>query len=199
LRARPGRTHLGSPPADLAGFPRYRLRAGTTISRIHSRGRDPWWFGNDGSGRFDLSGAYGTCYLAQRAEGALLKVFKDFTLISEADIQRRHQFETEMERDRPLANCCAPSAGRFGVNAELHSTANYSLTQAWAEAFRAAGFQGVRYFLRSDPSALLVGYALFDLAGAPAEGGWPNGISSPISAETIDAAERRGLRFLPTP
>ncbi len=68
----------------------------------------------------------------------------------------------------------------------------------WASAFERAGFDGVRYFVRSDPSRMLVGYAIFgEVAEAPSH--WPIGDSARISDEELRKAERWGLRIRPTP
>jgi hypothetical protein len=194
-------SHLGSPPDDLGGFPRYRLRAGTVLYRNHGSDREPWWFGRDGSGRFDLVSHRdaGTCYFAQRPEGALLEVFKGFGMVTEEVLAARREFQVELGDDLALANCCATSAGRFGVNAEIHTTTDYAKTQGWAAAFHRAGLAGVRYFLRSDPSLKLIGYALFDRAGSAGTGRWPPGTSRAVPDATVEAAERYGFRVVPAP
>jgi RES domain-containing protein len=171
------------------------------LYRNHRHDREPWWFGRDGSGRFDLvsrRGA-GTCYLAQRPEGTLLEVFKGFGMVTEDVLAGRREVEVEVRDELALANCCAPSAGRFGVNAEIHSTTDYSKTQDWAAAFHRAGLAGVRYFLRSDPSLKLIGYALFAEAGSPPAGRWPSGTTRAVPDSTVEAAERYGFRVVPAP
>lgn len=190
------RSHLGKPSGELRRFPEYRLRAGTPIYRIHRRDFSPWWFSADGRGRFDLTAGFGTCYLAQRPLGALLETFRGVRMVSEEDVAARREFVVALARDLRLANCCVAAAARFGVNAEIHTTHEYGKTQAWAAALHRAGFEGIRYFLRSDPSLKLIGYAVF---GEPPPGNWPQGTSEPVSGRAVLDAARYGLRVAPTP
>ena len=69
------RPALGAPPAELSRFPRARLTSDTVLYRAHTRGRSPWWFSSDLSGRFDLLAPHGTCYLATDVETALRERF----------------------------------------------------------------------------------------------------------------------------
>jgi hypothetical protein len=194
-------SYLGDPPSDVRQFPRYRLRAGTTIYRIHREEFGPWWFSDDGRGRFDLVllPGQGTCYLAQRAVGGLLEAFKGMRMVSEEDMAARRECAIVLSRDLLLANCCVAAAGKFGVNAEIHTTEVYGKTQAWAAALRRAGFDGIRYFLRSDPSLKLIGYAIFDVAGEPPAHRWPHGRSADISESALAEAAKYGVRVAPTP
>jgi hypothetical protein len=141
----------------------------------------------------------GTCYLAQRAVGGLLEAFKGMRMVSTEDIDARRECDLVLTRDLLLANCCVAAAGTFGVNAEIHTTEDYDKTQAWAAAFHAAGFHGIRYFLRSDPSLKLTGYALFDTEREPPARRWRAGDSHDISPSTLAEAARYGLRVAPTP
>ena len=68
------------------------------------------------------------------------------------------------------------------------------MTHVWAEAFWNAGFDGVRYRLRHDPSAQLLGFAVFGAAG---EASFPFR-SSAIPGTLVRQAERHfGVRVLP--
>ncbi len=166
--------------------------------RMHRRERGPWWFSTDGKGRFDLRGPRGTCYLAREPTGALLETHEGLTVVTDEALDARLLFEVQIGRRLRLANCCAPGAREFGVNAEIHDTSDYAKTQRWASAFENARFDGVRYFVRGDPSRTLVGYAVFgEMADAP--GRWPTGDSARISDEELRKAERWGLRVRPTP
>ncbi len=165
---------------------------------MHRREHGPWWFSTDGSGRFDLCGPRGTCYLARDPTAALLETHKGLTVVTEEALDERLLFEARIGRRLRLANCCAPGAREFGVNAEIHDTPEYAKTRRWASAFDRAGFDGVRYFVRSDPSRTLVGYAIFGEVTA-ARAGWPTGNSARISYEELRKAERWGLRIRPTP
>jgi hypothetical protein len=57
--------------ALLAHFPRVTLKSSKELFRAHRRANAPWWFSSDGTGRFDLIGSQGTCYLADSPEAAL--------------------------------------------------------------------------------------------------------------------------------
>lgn len=197
----PSRSHLAEPPADLAGFPAHELPVGARVHRIHAAHLGPWFFNPDDAWRFNLCllPGQGTCYLAERPVAGLLETFKGLRAVDEADVRAKAHFEARLDRPLRLADCCAPAAGAFGLNAEIHATTDYGKTQRWARALALAGFPGIRYFCRSDPSVGLVGYAFFDDAGAPPPGRWPVGTDVPISDEILVEAETYGLRVLPTP
>jgi hypothetical protein len=70
-------------------------------------------------------------------------------------------------------------------------------TRGWAEAFHAAGFQGIRYRVSHDPSQRAIGVALFGPAG---EADWPAAAAEPIDGGLLALVRRRyGLIVLPTP
>ncbi len=188
---------LTPPPARLAGFPSLHLRE-AKLSRIHRADLSPWWFSSDGSGRFDLpaESGRGTCYLAMEPEGCFLEVFRGVSLIPEQEIEVRRLSRLTVE-EALLADCASSRSREFGLTAEVHSTPDYRITQRWAAAFAAAGFDGVRYLLRHDPSQHLSGIALFGPAGSPP---WPAPPPEEIELDLQLEVERRfGLRVLPTP
>jgi hypothetical protein len=188
---------LRSPPGDLAGFPAYHLEPTRILYRIHRKGRSPWWFSNDGAGRFDLSGDQGTCYVAERPIGAFIEVFRTGTLIPEAEVQLRLLASLRISSEATLADCTAGKSRRFGVTAAIHSQPEYDLTRAWAQAFADAGFDGVLYRLSHDPSTSELGVALFGRAG---EQDLAIGSSGPIAPETVEEARARfGLLVIPAP
>jgi hypothetical protein len=82
-------------------------------------------------------------------------------------------------REMVLADCTQPNARGFGMTAEIHSTPNRRLTQQWAAAFDHAGYDGIRYLVRHDPSQQNVAIALFESAG---EASWPAQSPNTISA-----------------
>jgi RES domain len=198
---RPAPSRLEWPPDDLGRFPAYSLRRGTEIHRNHRWDKDPWWFASSGEGRFDLVGrqGFGTCCLAQRPVGGLLEAFKGLRVVSEDAVDKRREFSTTVSRGLRLANCCVKAASRFGVNAEIHSTTDYDKTHAWAAALHKAGFDGIRYFLRSDPALKLIGYALFDEAGEAPPGRWPSGRSDRVAPATLREAREYGFEVIPVP
>jgi hypothetical protein len=87
-----------------------------------------------------------------------------------------------------LADCSVREARRFGVTLEIGGSDDYPLGRRWAAAFDGAGFQGIRYRLRHDPSGNLHGVALFGDAG---EGAWPVELSEIIPDNLIREAEER--------
>ena len=123
-----------------------------------------------------------------------MEVFKSFTgVIPSKEIEARLILRTEMPREIHLADCTSERARAWGITGEIHSTPHYEETQAWAHAFVCAGFDGVRYLLRHDPSQRMAGVALFGPAGSPE--GFPESPGAPIETDLIDQVTKRfGLR-----
>jgi hypothetical protein len=183
-----------SAPLDvsrLLNFPRYGLSPTQRLVRIHKSTREPWWFSNTGLLRFDLAPPDGTCYLAEEAIGAFVEVFQDWITapipIPIEEVLARSESHIGVPRMMVLADCTNPRALSFGVTAEIHSASDRAMSQRWAIAFRSAGFDGVRYFVRHDPGQRQTAIALFGDAGLH---DWPVEVTQPISAETIVGAER---------
>lgn len=186
---------LGPPPADLRRFPRRTVRHTVELYRIHRAGFHPWWFASEGNGRFDLSPPAGTCYLATSPLGAFVEVFRDFTFVAEADVVARSLSRLHLPTDVVLADCTSARACPFGVTAAVHSTPDHDTTQAWAAAWQAAGFDGVRYYCGNDPSQFEVSVALFGEAG---EAAWPATSSTAIGDGLLRSVEQRfGIYVLP--
>jgi hypothetical protein len=128
--------------------------------------------------------------------GCFLEVFRSWTLIPEAELATRRLVRLDLPPVR-LADCSSGLCREFGLTGEIHSTSDYARTQAWAAAFAAAGFDGIRYLLRHDPGQHLAGTALFGPAGVA---DWPFHPGEPIGPGVIEEAERRfGVRVMPTP
>jgi RES domain-containing protein len=197
-RAAQALSPLAKPPDDLTGFPFYILGRGERLYRIHRRERSPWWFSDDGSGRFDLAGdARGTCYLAAGAVGAFIEVFRTETVIPEAEVAARRLATLSAPKRTTLADCTVTRARRFGITAAIHTQPSYERTRAWAEAFAGSGFGGIRYRLGHDPAQRELGVALFGAAG---EQDLPVRETGPIGADVVEEARRRfGLIVAPTP
>lgn len=174
-------------PGDLTGFPSLALRAGTRLWRIHRCDRGPWWFSAGGGQRFDLPPPQGTLYAAEQPLGAFLEVFRTTHAIGQADVDARCLAALRLPRRARVADTIVARARRFGVTLELGSTPDYELTQAWASALAAAGFGGVRYRLRHDPTGTLLGVALFGDGG---EADRP-ATSVPLPASLVAAAAAR--------
>ncbi len=171
-----------------------------TLHRVTRRGNGPWWFGNTGSGRFDLPPPEGTCYLAADPLAALLEVLGPDRLggvVSEGFFAERALHELHLPAARSLADLTSRRSAAWGLTHEIHTLVPYDLPQAWAASLCEAGAEGVRYLLRHDPSAE-VGYALFDEEGERSE--WPLGRSCSIDRPLLGRLEREtGIRALPVP
>lgn len=181
------RTALGPPPASLAGFPAYPVGADTDLFRAHTRGLGPWWFGSDGSGRFDLRPPRGTCYVALDPLTALRErlgpVLGGSTAVPESLLEECVVSRLRLPEPREVADTQRGAAADFGLTRELESMVPYAVPQAWARAFDDAGFEGVRYgprFTPGDSSAV----ALFDVAGAA---DWPVD-ADPVPAQQVPGA-----------
>lgn len=87
-----------------------------------------------------------------------------------------------------LADCTDSRVRRFGLTGEIHTAIDRAVTRRWADALAQAGFDGIRYLVRHDPSQREVGIALF---GAGDEADWPVVSTEVIGADLILAAERR--------
>jgi RES domain len=189
---------LLAPPADLTRFPAFRLLPSQTLVRIHRAERGPWWFGLSGYGRFDLSPPRGTCYLAEDALGAFVEAFQEpGPVIPGILILGRRRSMVSVPAPMLLADCTDSRTRRFGLTGEIHSSDDRRQTQAWAEAFARAGFDGIRYFVRHDPAQRQVGFALFGASGAVH---WPVESTDVVDADLIrDAQERFGIQVLSPP
>ena len=181
------------PPRDLSEFPSHDLRRGAELYRIHRRGRGAWWFSGDLTGRFDLPAPEGTCYLAEDPLGAFVEVFRR-TFVREYQVHQRRLATVRIPRRVRVADTTRAEARRFGVTLELVGSVDYDRTQQWAAAFRDAGFGGIRYRIRHDPTGNLIAIALF---GAEGEGDWPAKSVRIPDAIVAEAQRRFGLRVLP--
>jgi hypothetical protein len=128
--------------------------------------------------------------------GCFLEVFRFWTLVPEAELATCRLVRLDLPPVL-LADCSSGRCRKFSLTGEIHSTPDYAVTQAWAAAFAAAGFDGIRYLLRHGPGQSLAGTALFGPAGAADR---PLNSGEPIGPGVIEEAERRfGVRVMPTP
>ncbi len=144
-----------------------------------------------------MSEGRGTCYLAAGEVGAFIEVFRAGTVIPAQEADARLLASLSVPKRSTLADCTTSKARRFGVTGAIHTQPDYELTQAWAEAFAEAGFDGVRYRLSHDPAQRELGVALFGPAG---EQDLPVRESGPIPPGVVEEARSRfGLIVAPTP
>jgi RES domain-containing protein len=148
--------------------------------------------------RFDLTSPSGTLHLAEQPLGSFLEVFRDVRLIDEVDIQSRRLSSLRAPRSLRLADCTSQRARGFGLTGEVHVTEDYDRTQRWAAALAGAGYHGIRYYLRHDPSLRLVGVAVFGQTAASRR--WRKPRIGSIDEHLLQQARRRfGVRVLPVP
>lgn len=162
--------HLTLPPTpgQLRGrFPSRVLPTGTPLYRNHPQRLGPWWFGSSLAGRFDLSEPAGTCYTAESEIVTLLETWTGIALIPQPELDQRALSTMTADQDLQLADMTSNAAIGFGVTAEISTTIDYDLTQNWATALHAAGYNGIRYWARHEVGRTAACVALFDFGGAP--------------------------------
>jgi hypothetical protein len=193
------RLQLRKPRGNLAGFPSWTLRPDRALYRAHRAGVSPWWFSGDGSGRFDLSGSHGTCYLASDAEAAVRERWGE-ELLALGCVSRTLAHGTEVSELRVpkaarLADLCAAGAADFGVTREIGTTGRYEICQAWAKALGpgGSGLLGVRYQPRFSTDFRSWVLGLFGEAGIA---GWP---TDPRPVGGVDIAGRLGIKVAGLP
>jgi RES domain len=193
------RLQLRKPRGSLAGFPSWTLRPDRALYRAHRAGAGPWWFSSDGSGRFDLPGPHGTCYLASDAEAAVRERWGE-ELLALGYVSRALAHGTEVSQLRVLksarlADLCAGDAADFGLTREIGTTGRYDIPQAWAKALgpRGSGLRGVRYQPRFSTDLRNWALGLFGEAGTAA---WP---TDPNPVLGVDLAGRLGIEVAGPP
>ncbi len=189
--------------SPLDGFPTRTVKAGQTLYRIHRAAVGAWWFSSDGTGRFDPvhADAVGACYLAAEPLGAFVEVYRTRLAVDEDDVTARRLAAVEFSSDLRLADITSRRALRFGVTAEVGASGEYDASQQLASHAAAAGFDGVRWWVRDDPAQRLVGIALFGPTGAPAPSvSLPPAVSRPLDSRLLDEVRRKfGYSVLPRP
>jgi hypothetical protein len=164
---------------------------------MHHNRHGPWWFSSDRSGRFDLDPPNGTCYLAEAAVGALIEHFDGISVIPQEDLDERRISIFSPRGSLRLADCTSPRIRRFGADLAVSAGSDYVRTQRFAAWFHDGGFDGVHYFLRNDPTATLIGIALF---GPYGEQDQPVLSTSPVDEATLEiAAHTFGIEVVPRP
>ncbi len=192
------RSSLPEPPQDLRGFPSRILTPVRRLWRIHRADREPWWFCSDRECRFDLAPPAGTCYVAEDPLGSFVEVFQEVTVIAEEDVAARRLSELRVPQRMRLADCTSPRARGFGCTGEIHTTADYELTQKWASCLAEHGFDGIRHLVRHDRAQRRAGIALLGQAGAA--DAWPEPATGPIGEDLVARAARDfGIHVLPRP
>ena len=171
-RSRPAQ----QPPGDLTGFPTQSV-TGRWFREHQYRNTDDggcWFFSSappKAGARWDLPAPAGTCYFGSSAAVAArervghliarhMPVPEDLVVgrvVSTIDV-------TDLKL-QPASLHAELAANRFGVTAELSSTADYPLTQQWAQALHSQGHIGLTYTPGFSPGGEAV--ALFGSVEAP--------------------------------
>ena len=204
---------LADPPDDARGRARLaRFPAAGPVDELHrlSEHPRPWFFSSvvhledRAGGRFDLTALDGTCYLAESIDGALVeKLLRHPTKVVVAErLDELFHLTALVTADIPTADLTARRATGHGINAEIHSTLDYSTPRRWAAALRRAGFRALRHRLRGDATGRLAGRALFGTAGLHRRA--PRGCTTrevtPLDVDRAAAAlADRGVLVLPIP
>lgn len=186
---------------DLDDFPAFIWKAHQPLSRIHRQEFGSLYYGLDQDGRWNPPRPgtdWGTCYASTSPLGAALEVFGRFRMLPQRELDRRVLATIYLASDVRLADMTHPSIlGRFGLTAEASASEEehtYPITQQWALRLREAGFGGIYYAARHDPTLGSRSIALFGKA-ASSEGPvgamdeWleeSSAATSPIPSEIID-------------
>ena len=172
----------------------FDLRPSRRLARIHRRGRNPWWFSSDGSGRFDLEPGRGTCDLAEDPLGAFVEA---------SATPHRACLDggghASLHRSVLRRGCGSLTAGRRGEAVRNHAarSVRVATTIAPSLARRRSPARASRASLPAphDPSGSLLGIALFGAAG---EADWAVDASGTIPDDLIrEAEERFGILVVP--
>jgi hypothetical protein len=89
-------------------------------------------------------------------------------VVSTTDLYERALSVLRFPEDAVVADVTSRTVlGRFGLTGEISAggPSVYPVTQAWAAALHAAGFDGIAYHVRHDPSGELLGVAIFGEPG----------------------------------
>jgi hypothetical protein len=141
---------------DLKSFPSYILHPDRMFYRIHRAHNDPLYFARSGAGRFDLihgDDEPGTCYCALSGIGAFLETFGRVRFVSSRMVEQRSLSTLSLTRPLTLANMTDPRViGLYGIEGDVSAGADYTEPQRWAVRLFEAGFDGIFYAARHDPS-----------------------------------------------
>jgi hypothetical protein len=195
---------LPAPPGGstaLEDFPSLTWMAHQPLARIHRQELGSMFFGTDQDGRWNPPSPgsdWGTCYVSTHPLGAALEVFGRLRVLPQREIDRRVLARIYLSSDVLLADMTHPSVvGRFGLTAEASTgagTTTYPQTQQWALRLREAGFGGIHYAARHDPTLGSRSIELFGKAstGEDSDEPWSEWLedstatTAPIPADLIE-------------
>lgn len=158
------------PDCDLSPFPARSVDAGTRWKRGHRREHEPWFFSSGGTGRFNLSAPFGTCYLASSDDVAAREsIGPDIArsgVVASTFLEGRVVSSLTLPEPINAAHVSSDEAFPFGVTAELCSMERYQVPRQWAHSLHESGFDGIWYHPRFSPGADARAIAVFGPAGA---------------------------------
>lgn len=164
---------IGQPTKPLAGFPTVEVADDVPLYRSTSTTNSPWWFGSDGTQRFDVQPPHGTCYLAIDIETAVRERGRERLLrtgmLSPAFVAGMNIYELRLPATIRAADTTDKTAVKFGANRELAIVDDYSVSNGWAQAFHTEGYEGIAYASRYTSGGQWNALALFGAAG---DAGW---------------------------
>lgn len=159
-----------NPPTDLTGFPHVTVPAGTLLYRTHLPGA-PLLFSSTQHGRFNLRRGEGTVYIA-RDPGTTLAQYIAASAGRFRTVHAEHlavltMTVYELESDHVVADGGSPNITKFFVDDELFTTpeSGWKWTRRWARALRAAGFDGISFNSRYQPTDKASYLSLFGPTG----------------------------------
>jgi hypothetical protein len=121
-------------------------------------------------------------------------------LLDDAEVSERVLARVQLGHDVRLADLTSRRALQFGATASVGASESCADSQAFSTQALEAGFAGIRYLLRHDPSQKLYGIALFGEAGASAGPTGARTVIEPIPSELVDEARARfAYRVVPRP
>ena len=132
---------LEPPPEELPELPTMPI-GGERLWRIHRGDRDPLAPSSGNSGRFNLR-ERGVLYSATTQLAAFIEVFGRLAVVDQAEIGKFRLSELQPVDLQVVDLTSRSLLGRAGITDEIHTTTDYGLTQAWAEAIASAGSDGI--------------------------------------------------------
>ncbi len=166
---------LGHPPDDpemLADGPEFG--SAESLVRVCSRHySSPWFFAQDGGGRFDLTDCeHGTCYWADDIVAAVREVLgNDFSIgsiVSKEWFESRSQWKTTPDPNAPphIVSLRADYWAGIGLTNEVWTVDDYEVPHEWANCFHVAGYDGLHHGLRHPVGEGHYGVSVFGEGGA---------------------------------
>lgn len=187
---------------DLRRLPRHTLLKGTELFRIHLAEHGAWHFSASGEGRFDPVDApgLGAAYWAEQPLAAWVEHFRTRRFLAEQDVARAALSVVRLRQPLTVFDLTRRRGLAAGVTAALTAGPSYEEAQSLASRIAAGGRRGVRWRVRHDLSAALIGIALFGPAGPKPPPGLPRPRTRLIPPDLVAEAEHEfGYRVVPIP